>query len=80
MLNEISQIEEDKYCMLSPVYEYPPHPKTQAHRRDQIGSCQRWGRVGWWVDKMDEGGQKVQNSSCEINKPWGCHVQWVDFS
>ena len=30
--------------------------------------------------KMGEGGQKVQTSSCKINKSWGCNVQHGDYS
>ena len=29
---------------------------------------------------MGEGGQKVQTSSYEINKFWGCNVQHGDYS
>lgn len=41
--------------------------KPQAHRyRKQIGG-------------MGEMGQKVQNSSCKINKSSGCNVQHGDY-
>lgn len=32
--------------------------------REQLGGYQR---QGWDVDKMDEGDQKIQSSSCEIS-------------
>ena len=39
----------------------------QTHRcREQVGGCQSKG-----VGEKGEGGQKVQNSSCKINKSWG---------
>ena len=31
-------------------------------------------------NEMGKGGQKVQTSSCKINKPWGCNVQHGDCS
>ena len=32
------------------------------------------------VSKITEGDQKVQTSSYKINKSWGCHVQYGDWS
>ena len=34
------------------------------------------GRVG----KMGEGGQKVQTSSYNMNKSWGCNIQHGNYS
>ena len=30
--------------------------------------------------EVDEGGQKIQTSSCKINTFWGCNVQHGDNS
>ena len=35
---------------------------------------------GQGAEELDEGGQKVQTSSYEINKFWGCHVHHDDYS
>ena len=32
------------------------------------------------VDKMDEGGQKVQTFSYKINKSWGYNIQHGNYS
>ena len=41
MLNEISQTEKDKCCIIS-FYVESKKPKTWTHRyREQIGGCQR---------------------------------------
>ena len=56
VLNEISQTEEDKYCMLSPVYESkkkknPENQKIQAHRLVVARDGEGWG--GGWIKWME---------------------------
>ena len=47
MLCEISQIEKDKYCMISPVCRIKKPTMKIPHRsREQIGGCQNWGLGG----------------------------------
>ena len=50
--------------------------------REKITHCQRWEVEveGWRVGKICEGGQKVQTSSYNINKSWGCNVQHGDYN
>lgn len=53
VLNEISQIEEDKYCMLSPVYEYPPTRKPKLIEEIRLVVARDgdgWG--GGWIKWM----------------------------
>ena len=43
MLCEISQIEKDKYCMVSPICGIKKPTMNIFHRsRKQIGGCQNW--------------------------------------
>ena len=65
MLIKISQIEKNKYQMISLMWNLKHKTTHQAHRcREQIGGCQRWGvREG----RIGEGGQNVQTSSYKTN-------------
>lgn len=37
-----------------------------------MGGCQRWG---WgWMRELSVSGQRVQTSTYEINKSWGCNA------
>ena len=53
MLSEISHTEKDKYCMISFICGIEKKKKTQNQKvqtqrcREQIGSCQVWGREKW---------------------------------
>ena len=83
-LSEISQREEDKYCMISLTCRIQKEKKTktktqQTHRyREQIDGCQRLGAGGdAWTD---EGGQKVQTFSYKINKSWEYNALYGDYS
>ena len=54
MLNEISQREKDKYCMISLTCGILKRKKNQAHRfKERIGRYQRQGMK--WDRKMEEG-------------------------
>ena len=76
MLSEISQVEEEKYCMIS---LYVESKKTELRNREQIGGCQGQGGEGL-LGEMVEGGQRVQTSSFNMNKFSGCNVQNGDYS
>ena len=41
--------------------------KQTCRKRDPICGYQRWGRCGGGQEELDEGGQKEQTSSCQIN-------------
>ena len=76
MLSKISQIDTDKYSMISLICG--TLKKNQTHRnREQICGCQRQQVE---VEELGEGGQKVQMSSHKINRSWGCNVQPGDYS
>ena len=48
MLCEISQIENDKYYMTSPICGIKKPTMNIPHRsREQIGGCQNWGLGSW---------------------------------
>ena len=52
MLNEISQTEKDKYCMISHMWNLKNKKKktqkSKSHRyREQISGCQRQKGGGW---------------------------------
>ena len=50
--------------------------QIQTHRkRDQICGYQRWRE-----EELEESSQKVQTSSCKINKYYGYNVQYDDYS
>ena len=59
--------KKEKKKKKNQIYEY----------REQTSGCQKQGQG---VSKMDEDGQKVETSSCKINKSWGCNVQHGDCS
>ena len=65
MLNEISQSEKDKYCMISLTYGIQKQNKTSSWNTEYIFVNARGG--GWWVCTMGEGSQKVQSSNYKIN-------------
>lgn len=47
MLCEISQVEKDKYYMISPLCRIKKPTMNIPHRsREQIGGCQNWGLGG----------------------------------
>ena len=74
MLNEISQTEKGKYCMISLTYRIYRN-EIQSYR-EQIGGCQRC-QIG--VEEMGEG-QKTQTSNYKISQSWVDNVHHGDHS
>ena len=69
MLSEISQTEKDIYHMI--LYVESKWKTKLINTEDRLVVTR--GK-GWGVDKMGEGGQKVQAFSYNIRKSQGCHI------
>ena len=57
VLNEISQMQKDKYHMISLICRIKQQTQQQTKfiDREHIGGCQKWGEG---VGEMGEGGSK----------------------
>ena len=62
VLSEISQTENDTYCVVSLICRV--FKKRNLTKRDQTWLQEAEGREG----TLKKGGQKVQISSCEISR------------
>ena len=71
MLNEISQTEKDKCCIISFYVESKKQKPELIDTENRLVVVR--GRE-WGMGETGEGGQKVQTSSYKINKYWGCYV------
>ena len=76
MLNEISQTEKDKCCIISFYVESKKQKPELIDTENRLVVVR--GRE-WGMGEMGEGGQKVQTSSYKINKYWGCYVLQCDI-
>ena len=54
--------------------------KQTCRKRDPICGYQRWGRCGGGQEELDEGGQKEQTSSCQINKYQRYNIQYDGYN
>lgn len=78
LLNEISQIYKDKYCLISFICGIY---KNQTHRnKDQICCCQGHGRGIRWKLSLGKKIVIISSFSYKINKFWGYNVQHYDYS
>ena len=74
ILKEISQTDKDKYCIISHV-ELKKPPKLQKKIRFMINKHGEQRE-----EELEEGGQKLENSSFRMNKYQGYNVQHEDYS
>lgn len=75
----LGQTNEDKCHMISFVCGILNKTNIKKLIDTRNRSVVARGR-GWWVDDMGEDNQKIQTSSCKINKSWGCNANHGDYS
>ena len=81
MLSEISQLEKNKYRMISLMCGIQKQQQTKKNKLIDAENRLVVARGGGWgLDEVSKCGQKAQTSSYKINKSRGCNVQNGDYS